>query len=127
MQKMPKASYMKKFILGLTQKSRRPKIIQMATDRDTAKLAQPPRIFCSIENIPFKVKIPSHVSYLNDLAYQVRQKRSLRRLAVEKPTRGQVASDQSRIKMTDAGGGDCKIHAKTRRQNTQQKCRWLLC
>lgn len=64
--------------------------------------------------------MPSHVLvfHLSGLAYQVRQKRSLRRLATEKPTHDQVASEQSRIKMTDAGGGDCKTQAKTRRDRT---------
>lgn len=45
----------------------------MAIDGDIAKLAQPPRIFCSTENILF-LKIPSHIFHLNYLAYLVRQK-----------------------------------------------------
>lgn len=49
------------------------------------------------------------------MAFQVRQTQSIRRLVSEKPTRDQVASEPSRMEVTDVGGGNCETQAETRR------------
>lgn len=102
--------------------------VQMATDGDIAKLAQPPGIFCSIENTLFfffKLKLQSMYFHLNYLAYRAQQEWLLIRFAVErKPTHDRAASEQTRVKMAGVCGGDCKILRHITREDTATTFVW---
>lgn len=99
----------------VNERSKRPEMTRMATGWGHCEPGTATQNILQHRQHAFvKVKMPSRVLvfHLSGLAYQVRQERSLRRLVMGKPTHDQVASEQSRIETTDAGGGDCKIQAR---------------